>query len=687
MVIDLKEEVLISLGLQSSDAESLVARITTMEDSLPPQELWKHISRKILHPSHPFAVHQYLHETVFAKRDQMKPISAPAWFPENPESSNITGLMRAVGKDTYQELYEWSIHDREAFWKTVMEMLDIRFDQTPSTILNFSENMEQPRWLPDARMNIINSCFNARADSPAIIFQKEHGEITSVSVSELRSLTFRVARGLVDIGIKPGNRVSIIMPMTVEASIIYLGAIAAGCAVTTIADIFAPEEIRIRLKITQPVCVFTQDHIQRRGRRRPLYEKVKAAGEMKTIVIPADTKIDTKLRDNDIPWKTFLPDDDTFTPVVTDPTSQTTILFSSGTTADPKAIPWNHLTPIKAAADGYLHHDIHPGDVICWPTNLGWMMGPWLLFASLINRATAALFYGSPTSRQFGQFVERAGVTMLGLVPSLVAFWKSSNCMAGLDWSRIRVFSSTGECSNPLHMLFLMSLAGYKPVIEYCGGTEIGGGYITGTVVQPCIPGMFSTPALGSELIILDEQHQPADSGELYLVPPCVGLSQSLINAEHREVYYHGVPRGPKGKILRRHGDQFSRLPNGYFRARGRVDDAMNLGGIKISSVQIEEIVSTDGEVQEAAAIGVPPHAGGPDRLVVYVVPAPRTEIDTVRLKTRMQRLVREKLSALFKIHEVALIDTLPRTASNKIIRRNLREKYLENEKSCNENR
>ena len=77
-----------------------------------------------------------------------------------------------------------------------------------------------------------------------------------------------------------------------------------------------------------------------------------------------------------------------------------------------------------------------------WPTSLGWMMGPWLIYAGLINRATIALFDGVPTGREFGQFVQDAGVTMLGVVPSLVRAWRSSGCMEGLDWTAIRIFSS-----------------------------------------------------------------------------------------------------------------------------------------------------------------------------------------------------------------------------------------------------
>ncbi len=179
--------------------------------------------------------------------------------------------------------------------------------------------------------------------------------------------------------------------------------------------------------------------------------------------------------------------------------------------------------------------------------------------------------------------------------------------MAGLDWSGIRAFSSTGECSNSHDMLFLMSLAGYKPVIEYCGGTETGGGYITGTVVQPSAPGTFSTPALGSDLVLLDEQGKSADRGEVFLIPPSMGLSEQLLDRDHHEVYYADTPPGPDGQLLRRHGDQMERFANGYFRAHGRVDDSMNLSGIKISSVQIEEILGRVDGIRETAAISVPP--------------------------------------------------------------------------------
>jgi acetyl-CoA synthetase len=353
----------------------------------------------------------------------------------------------------------------------------------------------------------------------------------------------------------------------------------------------------------------------------------------------------------------------------------TNILFSSGTTGEPKAIPWTQLTPIKAAIDGHLHLDVQPGDVVAWPTNLGWMMGPWLIYASLLNRATMALYLDAPTTRGFGSFVQDARVSVLGLVPSIVKAWRADDRMRGLDWSAIKCFGSTGEASNAVDYLYLMMLAGYRPVIEYCGGTEIGGGYLTGTLVQPASPATFSTPALGSQLVILDEQGRPADNGEVFLVPPTLGYSQRLLNRDHHEVYFAGAPPGPGGVPLRRHGDQIERLPGGYFRALGRVDDTMNLGGIKVSSAEIERVLDTVAGVRRTAAVAVNPAGGGPSELVIYAVVEDPAEA-VPALTARLQQAIKTRLNPLFRIADVVVVEALPVTASNKIMRRDLRGRY-----------
>lgn len=352
----------------------------------------------------------------------------------------------------------------------------------------------------------------------------------------------------------------------------------------------------------------------------------------------------------------------------------TNILFSSGTTGNPKAIPWNHTTGIRSASDAFFHQNVQPDDVLAWPTNLGWMMGPWLIFAAFLNQATLALYYDLPRDKDYGTFIQDAKVTMLGVVPTLIASWRQSECMQGFDWSAIKRFTSTAECSNAEDMLYLMSRAGYKPVIEYCGGTETGGGYLSSTMIEKNYPSIFTSPAMGMDFAILDEKGNLANQGELALIPPSIGLSTTLLNADHHEIYYANMPTTPDGKTLRRHGDQIQRLQNGNYCIVGRTDDTMNLGGIKISSAEIERAIKGIAGITETAAIAVNLANHGPSSLVIYA--ATTRDLDKNEVKKNMQSLINQHLNPLFKIYDVVFKSELPKTASNKIMRRVLRDEY-----------
>jgi len=598
-----------------------------------------------------------------------------SWHPSKEviENSNIHRMMLKNNFDDYAEFWKWSASDKPEFWRQTISNLGIRFKRKYDRILDLSPGEEYAKWIPGAQLNIVDSCFQNADDSIAVVFQEENGTLQQISQKELLEKVNRVANSLLSEGLLPGDRIAIDMPMTLEAVCIYLGAIKAGIVVATIADSFTPNEIAVRLKITRPKLLFTQDLLHRAGKTLPMYVKVLEAQPPKTLVVRTSEE-GPELREGDQYFSDFLVEDDEFESHVCDPKDAITILFSSGTTGEPKAIPWNHVTPVKGASDGYYHHDIHANDVVCWPTNLGWMMGPWLIFAALINKASIALYYGAPLGEGFGRFVQDARVSMLGVVPSIVRQWKITRCNEAFDWSSIKCFSSTGEASNPDEMTYLMNLADNKPVIEYCGGTEIGGGYATSTVVQTNIPSMFSSQALGGEFVLLDENGQPADAGEMFLIPPIPGLSSELLNRDHHEVYFKGNPRY-RGIQLRRHGDELIRLENGYYRAQGRSDDAMNLGGIKVSSVQIEEVINRLEFIKESAAIAVSPKEGGPSVLVIYAVCLPSKESPEKKLR-QTQSIVKNQLNPLFKVQQLIEIEKLPRTASGKVMRRELRKSH-----------
>lgn len=596
-----------------------------------------------------------------------------AWSPtpEIVQRSNLQWLMQRAGVATYEELHAWSVRERADFWRLAIERLGVVFRRPYERVLDDREGPEHARWLVGAELNVADSCFAAAPESPAILHQHEGGDLRTMTVGELDGLSNQVAHALRQRGIAAGDAVGLLLPMTAESVAAYLGIVKAGAIAVGIADSFGPAEIGVRLRIGQARLVITQDVILRAGRRLELYTRLQACDAPPAIVLPAQGQLLVDLRPHDVAWADFLSPETGACTATRLPDDVLNVLFSSGTTGEPKAIPWTHLCAIKGAMDAHFHHDVHPGDVLAWPTSLGWMMGPWLIFASLMNRAALALYVGTPTDHEFGQFVERAGVTLLGVVPSLVAAWRASGSLQGTDWHRINAFSSTGECSNPDDMRWLMEHAGGRPVIEYCGGTEIAGGYITGVVVRPCIPATFNTPALGLEVVILDDQGRPADKGELFVVPPSIGLSNRLLNKDHHEVYYAGCPQGPRGEILRRHGDEMERLPSGYWRAHGRADDTMNLGGIKVSSAEIERTVNLVEGVLETAAVAESPPGGGPSHLVIFCVM--KSERPAPQVHQEMQAALRRELNPLFRIDRVQFVPALPRTASNKVMRRMLR--------------
>ena len=585
--------------------------------------------------------------------------------------------MEPLGFGSFAELHRFSVVERERFWSLVLDRLRVVFRKEPDSILDLSNGPRDPVWLSGARLNIVESCFGAPPDSIAILYRDESGESTATSYGTLATGVRRFAHGLRRHGFQPGEPIALYLPMTPECVTAYLGCLWAGCPVVSVAESFSVEELRRRMAIGGARAAVTLSSYRRGGREMSLYSRVREArteleNQPRAIVVGAK-----ELSAGDLAWEDLVsgPESD---PHVASPEEITNVLFSSGTTGEPKAIPWTQVTPLKCGMDAHFHQDVHPEDVVSWPTSIGWMMGPWLIYASLLNRATMALYGGAPTDPGFARFVREARVTMLGVVPSMVRKWRADGSVSEGDFLSVRLFSSTGEASNEDDFLWLMDRAGTErrsaPVIEYLGGTEIGGGHLTSTVLHPCSPSTFTTPALGVDFVILDEGGLPVsegETGELFLIPPALGMSQRLLNASHDEVYYQGCPRGPKGEILRRHGDRVQKLRGGGYRAEGRADDTMNLGGIKVGSLELERIVNEHPAVLESAAVGIAPRGGGPEKLVVHVVL--RTPAEPETLKEELSATIARRLNPLFRIEEVVVEEALPRTASNKIVRRSLR--------------
>jgi acetyl-CoA synthetase len=203
----------------------------------------------------------------------------------------------------------------------------------------------------------------------------------------------------------------------------------------------------------------------------------------------------------------------------------------------------------------------------------------------------------------------------------------------------------------------------------------------------------FSTACLGVDIVILGPDNKPVPAGnhgEVWISPPSIGLSEVLLNRDHFKEYYHDCPKDPRnGGILRRHGDQMGLLAKGYYQALGRADDTMNLGGIKVSSAELERCMASHSSVLEVAAIGIQQTVGQTD-LVAFVVPrvSPPTAEGAApapptrkQVKQELQQILRKDMNPLFKLHDVVMVTVLPKTASNKVMRRVLRDQYVHHKK------
>ncbi|KAJ4970803.1 hypothetical protein NE237_003902 [Protea cynaroides] len=695
---------------QSLKAVILIAQ-SSSSAAAEPQKVWKELTaegRRLLKPWHPHALHQLIYYSVYSDWDFSTSGPPPYWFPSplQAKQTNLGRLMEIHAPKLLGTLYQdpitsfslfqkFTVEHPEVYWSLVLKKLSVKFHEGPRCILDTSDKSKPGgTWLPGSVLNIAESCLiptddPRKQDEDVVIIWRDEGldddPVNRMTLREFREKVMMVANAL-DTMFSKGDAIAIDMPMTANAVVIYLAIILAGQVVVSIADSFAPKEIASRLRVSNAKGIFTQDFIRRGGRNFPLYSRVVEAGSCKAIVIPAIGKeVGVQLRKHDLSWKDFLsrvndlPRPNHYVPVYQSIDSTTNILFSSGTSGDPKAIPWTQLSPMRCAGDSWGLQNMTTEDIFCWPTNLGWVMGPILIYSCFLNGATLALYHGSPLGRGFGKFVQDAGVTSLGTVPSIVKTWKTTKCMEGLDWTNIKSFATTGETSNFDDDLWLSSRAYYRPVIECCGGTELASSYIQGNLLQPQAFGAFSTASMTTGLVILDEHGVPYPDdqpcvGEMGLFPFYLGASDRLLNANHEDVYFKGMPMY-KGMPLRRHGDIIQRTVGGYFLVQGRADDTMNLGGIKTSSVEIERVCDrADDNVLETAAISIPPVKGGPEQLVIFVVLKKGYSSTQEQLKLKFTRAIQSNLNPLFKVSHVKIVMEFPRTASNKLLRRVLRD-------------
>jgi acetyl-CoA synthetase len=315
-----------------------------------------------------------------------------------------------------------------------------------------------------------------------------------------------------------------------------------------------------------------------------------------------------------------------------------------------------------------------------WMSDMGWMMGPWLVFGTLTIGATMVLYDGAPDHPDPGRvwrLVDDHRVTHLGVSPTLIRALRPYGDAPVLDADRssLRAIGSTGSPWDPdaWRWCFDTVLDGEKPILNYSGGTEISGGILCGNVLEPLKPAAFSGPVPGMDADVVDADGQPIREavGELVLRSPWIGMTRGFWNDDER--YLDTYWRRFEDTWV--HGDFAAVDADGLWYILGRSDDTINVAGKRLGPAEIEAILNGHDAVAESAAIGVPHDVKGSE-VVAFAVLKPSHEESEALRTALMQRLV-DELGKPLKPREILFADALPKTRNAKVMRRLIRDAYL----------
>ena len=650
-----------------------------------------------------------------------------AWTPtpEVIERAQLTKFMRQVGASTWKELYAYSINDVETFMAEVLRFLDVKFDPPYEKLLDISDGIEFPNWCTGGGLNITEMCLDRwQTDEPwnegipAIIWEGEEGVTETYDYYELLEEVEPIAAGLRICGFGKGDAIGMHLPMTPETVVILLAIGRIGAIAVPVFSGYGVSAIEARLNAVRAKALFTSQGFPRRGKQFnslevaqkaissvPTIKHVFVAGrpqlhpleEMDTIA-PFDDK-KQKIGTYDELHRLGLHKTDELSRA--EPTSAEDpliILYTSGTTGKPKGIAHTHASfPIKAAQDMAFGTDVGRGTRISWYTDIGWMMGPWLIYGALINGATICIYDGAPdypTPDRMWEFCAKHKVEILGISPTLVR--ALSNCGDDLpkkhDLSSLRAFASTGEPWNPAPWWWLFEKVGDSklPIINYSGGTEISGGILMGNPLLPIKPCSFPAPCPGMDVDILDEDGKPVGPGkvgELVFKQPWIGMARGFWQEKERylDTYWR------RFKNIWVHGDWAMRDTDGHWFILGRSDDTLKIAGKRVGPAEVESILVAHPLVAEAAVIGVPDEMKG-TAMVAFCVLNDESRMMNGELKitdnssfiihhssieSDLRSLVARDMGKPLAPSRIHFVSALPKTRNAKVMRRVLRSVYL----------
>ncbi len=612
--------------------------------------------------------------------------------PDVTNHSRLKQFMDQHGIANFDELMKRSTTDLDWFWNAVLKDLDIQFYEPYSQVVDLSKGIEWPTWCVDGVMNIVHNCLDKRVgtheeDKVALIYESEEGNSRIFTYGQLYREVNRTANALRSLGLKKGDAIGLFMPMVPEIIIALLAIAKIGGIILPLFSGYGETAIVSRLKDADAIALFTADGFYRRGNIVRMKDVADASAAqvptLKHMIVVRRTGDDVSMfAARDHGWHELIdPQSDEAETEHTAAEDPLMLIYTSGTTGKPKGAVHTHCGfPIKAAQDMVHGLDLHDDEVLYWITDMGWMMGPWLVFGTLILGATMVIYDGAPdypAPDRLWALVEKHHITALGISPTLVrALIRYGDEPIKLhDLSSLRKFASTGEPWNPDPWLWLFNTVGrgQLPIINYSGGTEISGGIVMGNVILPLKPCAFSAAVPGMAVDVVDENGQSVRNqvGELVIRAPWIGMTRGFWRDPQRYIDTYWS-RFPKTWV---HGDWAAIDGDGLWYILGRSDDTIKIAGKRLGPAEVESILVSHPAVSEAAAIGVPDPIKG-QAVVCFCVLKPNVAVSD-ELREQLKELVANELGKPLKPNEIKFVKDLPKTRNAKVMRRIIRAAYL----------
>ncbi|UCF11694.1 MAG: acetate--CoA ligase [Thermoplasmatales archaeon] len=608
------------------------------------------------------------------------------WEPtdEYVEKANITRFMKKYDIKDYEELIKRSTDDLEWFWDAVIEDLGIEWFQPYEKVLDDSDGIQWTKWFIGGKINIVHNCLDKHVKSDkknniAITWENEKGDIRKLTYNDLYKEVNRFANALKEMGITKGDRVGIYMPMIPEIVIGFLAVIKIGAISIPIFSGFGGHALASRLDIAGAKVLLTTDGSIRRGKsleiKKEVDKGVATVSTLEHVVVYKHLGLEVPWNDGrDIWWEDITSNQvDECETLQMDSEDNAMIIFSSGTTGRPKGTVHTHGGALVQIGKelGY-YFDTKENDVFFWLTDIGWMMGPWMIIGVQNFGGNIVIFEGAPNypyPDRLWELIEKQKITTFGISPTAIRLlmrygdkWAKKH-----DLSSLRFLGSTGEPWDPDSWNWFFEKIGGKklPIINISGGTEIIGCFLSPLPITSLKPCTLRGPGLGMDIDVFDDNGNPirGEMGHLVAKKPAPSMTRGFWNEPNRyiDTYWSKWPN------VWYHGDWAKIDEDGYWSLHGRSDDTIKVAGRRTGPAEIEAALIEHPAVSEAAIIGVPDDIKGED-IVCFVVLKPKHKPDET-LREELKEQVVKIMGKTLKPRDIKFVNDLPKTRSAKIVR------------------